>query len=178
MHTPLGEHSCVMVLPSCAMEAAWWVTGEQANPITSPLWKLTSFRGALRYRRRRRRYQLSCQATHLYMHYRVRHCNVNLPDGPSCILGIPECGRVWIHAAGQGLDPHIISHLQSRGGACIPWSMADVRGTNLDFTERIHFKGSTLFRNVCIVNGLKVPYLRHNTTVTQPDNHTECWHLP
>ena len=25
-------------------------------------------------------------------HYRVRDCNVNLPDGPSCILGIPECG--------------------------------------------------------------------------------------
>ena len=59
-------------------------------------------------------------------HYRVRDCNVNLPDGPSCILGIPECGRVWIHTVRQGLDTHIVSHLQSRGGGCIAQPVTDM----------------------------------------------------
>ena len=114
----------------------------------------------------------------MHTHYRVRDCDVNLPDGPSCILGIPECGRVWIHTARQGFDTHIISYLQSRGDGCIVQPVTDVRGTNLDFCERVHFKSSILLRNVCIVDGLKVPYLMYSTTVTQSDNPTECLHLP
>ena len=45
------------------------------------------------------------------MDYRMGNDYVGFPDGTSCILGIPHCGKVRVYALGQAFQGNVCANL-------------------------------------------------------------------
>ena len=82
----------------------------------------------------------------------MRHNDIHLPDGTISVLCIPQCGRLWVSGTDQALDAHTTSHS--------------------DFSYRVHFKYRAVLCDVCVVDGLIVPYLQCGTAQCSNVVHT------
>ena len=148
------------LLPFCEMDAAWYDRGEQSRPVISPLWKLISFSGALRCKKKR------CIDTFMKELQQVIHVlhtlnivtsgSINHPQAHSQFFNVayenPEWARGWLMSIKGAPISISIAYSVRDDYVYLPYSSPSVLGVPESGRVHINTTRESLQANVMMTN--------------------------